>query len=236
MQRSTLNSEEFQDDSNRIVPYWKKPDGSVEPSNWPYPNPEENPDFSFIAAAGGIASTVNEMTKYMKMQLSMGEYAGGRLASKESFEKIQTMHIRRPEGYYGETGYGYGLSVTPDFLGHKMIGHGGSILVSTAYMAMIPDINAGVIMMGNSAKIPYEEIAESIFAIMMDKTPEDVIPPLCHICEWVFCVYIKHASPPFHFDTFDSLVCLIFTHASIYSTVYTLSRSYGFVLTLHHLD
>ena len=118
------------------------------------------------------------MTKYMKMQLSMGEYAGGRLASKESFEKIQTMHIRRPEGYYGETGYGYGLSVTPDFLGHKMIGHGGSILVSTAYMAMIPDINAGVIMMGNSAKIPYEEIAESIFAIMMNKTPEDVIPPL----------------------------------------------------------
>ncbi|MBD3204728.1 serine hydrolase [Candidatus Bathyarchaeota archaeon] len=178
MERSTLNSEEFRNDSNRIIPYWKKPDGSVEPSNWPYPNPEENPEFSFIAAAGGIASTVNEMTKYMKMHLSMGEYFGGRLASRDSFSKIQTMHIKRPEGYYGETGYGYGLSVTPDFLGHKMIGHGGSILVSTAYMAMIPDINAGVIMMGNSAKIPYEEIAESIFAILMDKKPEDVIPPL----------------------------------------------------------
>jgi CubicO group peptidase (beta-lactamase class C family) len=178
MERSTLNSKDFETDSNRIVPYWKKPDGTVEPSKWPYPNPEDNPEFSFIAAAGGVASTVNEMVKYINMQLDLGAFPKGKLASKESFEKIQTLHIKRPDGYYGETGYGYGLNITPNFLGHKMISHGGSILVSTAYMAMIPDLKAGVIMMGNSAKIPYEEIAESIFSIFIGKNPIDVIPPL----------------------------------------------------------
>jgi len=178
MERSTLNSKDFEADSNRIVPYWKKPNGSVEPSKWPYPNPGDNPEFSFIAAAGGIASSVNEMVKYINMQLNMGEHPDGKLASKESFEKIQTLHIRRADGYYGKTGYGYGLNITPDFLGHKMISHGGSILVSTAYMAMVPDLNAGVIMMGNSAKIPYEEIAEGVFSIFMGKDPIDVIPPL----------------------------------------------------------
>lgn len=178
MERTTLNSAEFEADPNHIVPHWKKPDGTVEPSRFPYPNPEDNLDFSFIAAAGGIASSVEEMTMYLNMQLEQGKHPGGILASKESFEKMQTLHVKRPDGYYGETGYGYGLSIIPDFLGHKMIDHGGSILVSTAYMAIIPDIKAGVVMMGNSAKIPYEEIAESIFAILMGKEPSAVIPSL----------------------------------------------------------
>lgn len=178
MKRSTLNSVEFEDDPNHIVPHWKKPDGLVVPSRFPYPNPEDNLEFSFIAAAGGIASSVNEMSKYLIMQLNLGEYPGGRLASKESFEKMHTLQIKRPNGYYGETGYGYGLGIKPDFLGHKMIEHGGSILVSTAYMAMIPDLKTGVVMMGNSAKIAYEEIADSVFAILMGKDPIYVVPSI----------------------------------------------------------
>ena len=178
MERTTLNIDEFEADSNHIIPHWKRPDGSVKPSRFPYPNPEDNPDFSFIAAAGGIASTVMEMTKYMNMQLNSGKYPGGMLASEEAFEQMQSIQIKRPDGYYGETGYGYGLNITTDFLGHKMISHGGSILVSTAYMALIPDIHVGVVMMGNSAKIPYEEIAESIFAFLLGKEPFEVIPSL----------------------------------------------------------
>ena len=176
MNRSTLNVAEFTADTNHIVPHWKKPDGSVEPSRFPYPNPEDNLDFSFIAAAGGIASSVNEMARYLNCQLSLGEYPGGSLASSDSFTQMQTLYINRPDGYYGENGYGYGLSVTPGFNGYKMVGHGGSILVSTAYMAFVPDLKAGVVMMGNSTNIPYEEIAESVFAIMMGKDPADAVP------------------------------------------------------------
>ena len=177
MRRSTMNTDEFNADPDHIVPHWKKPNGRVEPSRFPYPNPEDNPEFSFIAAAGGIASSVNEMTEYLKAQIDAGRSRGG-LLSEDSFKKIHTLHVRRPDGYYGLHGYGYGLDVTLDFLGHKMVGHGGSILVSTAYMAFIPDMGAGVVMMGNSAKLPYEEIAESVFATMMGREPSEAIPSI----------------------------------------------------------
>jgi CubicO group peptidase (beta-lactamase class C family) len=178
MSRSTLNIDEFYADPDHIVPHWKKPDGTVEPSRFPYPNPEDNLDFSFISAAGGIISSVNEMTRYLNAQIEKGAFPGSQLISKESFKEMQTLHIQRPDGYYGEYGYGYGLSITPDFLGYKMVSHSGSILVSTAYMAFLPELKMGAVMMGNSAKLPYEEIAESVFALLMGKDPSKVIPSL----------------------------------------------------------
>lgn len=178
MNRSTMDTDQFYHDPDHIVPYWKKPDGSVEPSRFPYPNPDKIPDFSFIAAAGGTASSVNEMTRYLNAQINKGEFPDGNLATEESFEKIQSLHIHRPEGYYGEHGYGYGLSIVPDFNGHKMVGHGGSILVSTAYMAFIPEEKAGVVMMGNSAKLPYEEIAECCLSILLGLEPKETAPSL----------------------------------------------------------
>lgn len=176
MTRSTMDIDRFYMDPDHIIPHWKKPDGSVEPSRFPYPNPEKIPDFSFIAAAGGIASSVNEMTKYLDVQINKGAYSESRLATEESFDRIQTLQIHRPNGYYGEQGYGYGLSIVPDFNGYKMIGHGGSILVSTAYMSFIPEAKIGVVMMGNSAKLPYEEIAESCLSILLGLDPKKAVP------------------------------------------------------------
>ncbi len=178
MTRSTLNTADFYADPDHIVPHWKKPDGTVEPSRFPYPNPDDNPGFSFIAAAGGIASSVNEMAKYLNAQIEKGAYPSGKLASAESFEEMQTLHIHRPDGYYGEYGYGYGLGITPDFHGHKMVSHGGSILVSTAYMAFLPDAQMGAIMMGNSASLPYEDIAEGAFAVLLGMDPYEAVPRL----------------------------------------------------------
>lgn len=178
MNRSTLNTDEFYADPDHIVPHWRKPDGTVEPSRFPYPNPEDNPRFSFIAAAGGIASSVNEMAKYLNAQIRKGSYPGGLLASIESFEEMQTLHIHRPDGYYGEHGYGYGLGITPDFHGHRMVSHGGSILVSTAYMAFLPDDDMGAIIMGNSASLPYEDIAEGVFAVLLGMDPIEAVPRL----------------------------------------------------------
>jgi len=177
MERTTLSLAAFQADPDHILPHLKVGD-DVEPSRFPYPDPDVNPGFSFITAAGGIVSSVNEMTRYLEAQIEKGKTGTGRLASEQSFDEMQQLHIHTPDGYYGETGYGYGLSITPDFLGHEMIGHGGSIAVSTAYMAFIPDLKVGVVMMGNSSGMSYSIIAESVFAILLGKKPEEVIPAL----------------------------------------------------------
>ena len=111
-------------------------------------------------------------------QIEKGQTGDDRLASEESFELMQQLHIRRADGYYGEHGYGYGWSITPDFFGHEMIAHGGSIVVSTAYMAFIPDLEAGVVMMGNSSGMSYPSIAESVLAILLGKDPAEAVPAL----------------------------------------------------------
>ena len=174
MKRSTLNTAEFNSDPNRITCYWKKPDGSVVPTEFPYPNPEDNLPFSFLAAAGGVTSSSNEMSLYIDALINKEPT----LISPESHEKMQTLHIRRPDGYYGEFGYGYGLCITPDFHGYKMVSHGGSILVSTAHMSMVPENKTGVIIMGNSSKVAYEAINESILSLLMGLDPEESTPEL----------------------------------------------------------
>jgi len=178
MTRSTLKTDVFNTDPNHIVPHWKKPDGSVEPSRFPYPNPEDNPDFSFIAAAGGITSSVNEMTKYLNAHINTGSYEGGRLAGRESFEQMHTFHTKRADSLYGEFGYGYGVGITPDFHGYKMISHGGSILVSTAHMSFIPKLKAGVVMMANSAAPPWGDIAEGVYCALLGLDPYEAVPSL----------------------------------------------------------
>jgi CubicO group peptidase (beta-lactamase class C family) len=177
MRRTTLSLAAFQDDPDHILPHLNTGDG-VEPSRFPYPNPDDNPEFSFITAAGGIVSSVNEMTRYLIAHIEKGRTETGRLASEESFERMQKLHIHRPDSYYGEYGYGYGLSITPDFFGAEMIGHGGSIAVSTAYMAFVPDLKIGVVMMGNSSGMGYSTIAESVLAILMGKDPAEALPAL----------------------------------------------------------
>ena len=98
------------------------------------------------------------------------------LITSESFELMQTLHIERDPGYYGKTGYGYGLGIVPDFHGRKLVAHGGSILVSTALMSTVPEEEIGVMVMGNSAKLPYEAINESILALLMGLDPVKSTP------------------------------------------------------------
>jgi hypothetical protein len=89
---------------------------------------------------------------------------------------MQTLQIREPDGYYGITGYGFGLGVTPDFLGEKLLDHGGSIIVSTAHVSLVPSQKIGVVMMGNSGGMSYGMIAEAVLAILMGKDPAEAVP------------------------------------------------------------
>ena len=175
MTRSTLDTAALFKDDDHLVPHRRGKDGP-EATPFPYPNPADNPGFSFLSAAGGIASSVNEMARYLNAHIEQGRYPGGRLASPEAFALMQTMQIETGDGYYGKTGYGYGLSITPGFLGHKMISHGGSISVSTAHMAFIPGLKIGIVMMGNGPGMAYGRVAESVFALMTGLDPDDALP------------------------------------------------------------
>jgi CubicO group peptidase (beta-lactamase class C family) len=175
MKRSTFDTAAVFRDPDHLVPH-RKGKTAPEATPFPYPNPEDNPGFSFLSAAGGIVSSANEMARYVNAQIAQGSFPGGRLARAEAFASMQAVQIQTGEGYYGKVGYGYGLGVVPGFLGHKLVSHGGSISVSTAHMAFVPDLGLGVVMMGNGPGMAYGSIAESVFALLMGQDPDEVLP------------------------------------------------------------
>lgn len=175
MKRSTLNTAALFADPDHLVPHRRGKD-APEPAPFPYPNPEDNPGFSFLAAAGGIASSANEMARYVAALIGQGRHQGGRLANPESFAQMQALQIETGPGYFGRTGYGFGVNVTPDFLGHKLVSHGGSIVVSTAHMAFLPDVGIGIVMLGNGPGMAYGTIAESVLALMLGQDPDVALP------------------------------------------------------------
>jgi len=178
MKRTTFSKEQFEKDPDRITPYWKKPDGTLTATGFPYPNVADNPDFSFVAAAGGIISSVKELTNWLNVNIEKGRFRDKQILSPESIEEIQQIYIEEPRGYFGREGYGYGWGVTEDFLGFKMVSHGGSILVSTANLAFIPELKIGVAMASNTAGFPYATAAQGVFATLMGKDPSEVVPVL----------------------------------------------------------
>ncbi len=178
MERTTLVKDEYIRDPNRMTPHWKKTDGTVEPTEFPYPNVTDNPDFSFIAAAGGIISSVVELTRYLRLNLEGGTIDGTRILSPESLDMMHTLHAHRAPTAYGKHGYGYGWGITPDFLGHKLVHHGGSILVSTGHLALLPHIDVGVALAANSLAMPHSAIAEGVLATLLGKNPWESIPAL----------------------------------------------------------
>ena len=178
MTRTTFSKAEFEGDADRMTPYIKDKEGRLVPSKFPYPEVRSNPEFSFIAAAGGLLSSVRELTNYLMMNINEGRFGDAMLLSPELMEEMQKVQIERPPTYFGRNGYGYGWFVAEDFLGHKLVSHGGSILVSTAYLAFIPEEKLGVAMASNAMGFPYAPVAQGIFAALMGEDPEEVIPVL----------------------------------------------------------
>lgn len=184
MARTTFDVAAAQADPDHAVFHRKTATGANEPAPFPYPNPVDNPAFSFLSAAGGLFSSVNELARYVQLHLAPGSTPAPPLLSPASFAQMHTAHMPRPaqnplpDGSFDQQGYGYGLAITPRFFGHKLVAHDGSVVVSTAALAFMPELNAGVVMMGNGAGMPYATIAQSVFALLLGKEPAAVLPAL----------------------------------------------------------
>ena len=178
MERTTLSKADYMKDPDRMTPYRRDKDGKPVPTEFPYPNVADNPEFAFIAAAGGIISSVRELTRYLSMNINMGKYEGEELVSRELMEEMQRPHAERSRNLYGSYGYGFGWGITENFLGAKMVTHGGSILVSTAHLALVPEHKIGIAMASNIAGFPHAAIAQGALAVLMGYDPEEAVPTL----------------------------------------------------------
>ncbi|RLG45006.1 MAG: serine hydrolase [Thermoproteota archaeon] len=168
MKRSYFHKEEVEKDPDVAVPYIVAKNGERIPSTYP---------FGAILSDGGLISSVVDMAKYVKMFINYGESDGERIASEYSIKEMMTPRIRLPHEPFISKGvryYGYGLGIRPDFFGYNLIGHGGSVLVSTAYMGFIPEKGIGVVILANGSGYPLSYIGEYTLALLLGKDPMEL--------------------------------------------------------------
>ena len=122
---------------------------------------------------GGLFSTVGELAAYLRYHLSGGEPLsdGTQLVDPDLLARAHEGHVDTPAGPYG---YGWR---TREIAGTTLIGHGGSIMVSTAYVGFLPEEGLGVAIACNVGARPHPtQVAEGIVALLRDEDPAEAVP------------------------------------------------------------
>lgn len=164
MDRSFFRKEDVDADANVATPYIITRNGEPKKSVFPYG----------IYADGGLISNVIDLSHYIIMYLNRGKYDGNTLASSASIEDMEKPRVKIPLQVFGGESYGYGLSIIPNFFGYKLVGHGGSVLVYTAYIGYIPEKRVGVALLANGSGYPLSQIGLYTLALLLDKNPEEL--------------------------------------------------------------
>ena len=167
MHRSTFLEEIFEKDEDKMTAYLAEEDKPIV---------KTHPFDQFIYAAGGLLSSVNEFTNFLFMLLNKGKFEDTQIINSKSLDEMFAIHINTPSVYWGRSGYGFGLAISEDFLGYKLISHGGSTGLSSAHFAFIPELNIGVVSAANVGNSPSALISQTVLSLLLDKNPEEVIP------------------------------------------------------------
>lgn len=174
MNNTIFSRESFSKHEDTAQPYLINSDGERIPFPYLYGN---------VYSDGNIISNVLDLIKYIKLYLNEKPD----IIDKKSLNNMMKPHIPLPsQKIYSKkqgnvsvnfnTGesidyYGYGLINTPDFYGHKKIGHGGSMLVSTGQIDFIPQKDIGVALLANGSGYPLKNISKYILAQLLGEDP-----------------------------------------------------------------
>lgn len=136
-----------------------------------------------LNAAGGIYSSVYDMSKWAIMQMNDGKYGDGlnqQLFSKAVHNDMWTIHTVLPVGpstTYNTNFSGYGLGwFISDEMGHKVVTHTGGLLGMVTQFTLIPDMKLGIIVFTNQQSgAAFQSITNSIKDAYFDIKGKDRI-------------------------------------------------------------
>ncbi|TYC75644.1 serine hydrolase [Stappia sp. BW2] len=143
---------------DRAIPHSRDGDGFA-------PLFQRDPDEQ--SPAGGVSSTVNDLTIWLKMLLANGEHAGTQLIAPEALLPALSPQSfsDRPQSPDARSGfYGYGFNVGTDPSGRVRIGHSGAFLLGAGTcFAMIPSLDLGIVVLTNAAPVGAAEAIAASF-------------------------------------------------------------------------
>ena len=164
MTRTFFSRKDVETDLDVATPYIITRDEECKKSTYTYS----------LSSDGGLISNALDMTHYITMYLNRGRYETKTILAAESVSEMERPRVPIPLQALGGEGYGFGLSIVPDFYGCKLVGHGGSVLVSTAYMGYLPEKNIGITLLANGAGYQLSQIGQYGLALMLGEGPEEL--------------------------------------------------------------
>jgi CubicO group peptidase (beta-lactamase class C family) len=167
MNRSTFLEEDVKRDKDVATPYVTNKEGVKVATRYPYGQ---------MLADGGLMSNAGDMARFAETLLNGGELDGVRVASSETIRSMMEPKIRTVEepvpGACPQS-YGYGMRVKEGFLGHNLAYHSGSVYGSSAYICLVPDEDAAVVILANGGYF-LEDMGEYAMALLLGREPEEV--------------------------------------------------------------
>ncbi len=127
-----------------------------------------------IGSDGALVSTVSDLARYLRLFLNRG----APLIAPETFATMVAPRVALPhapalpEGE-GQGSYAYGLMIQP-LGGRTLIGHGGSVLVYTAYLGFIPEEGLGVALLANGSGYPLGQLAQVALLFLLGEDFADL--------------------------------------------------------------
>lgn len=166
MERATFDPNALKNDTDAMTGY-KAGSDDEPPEAKPFPLPELD------RPAGGMIASVRDLAIFLRAMMTDGSIDGSRVCSSHAINRLQVGRTVRQTYLDGSTEqYGYGWIRRP--LGSdELIGHGGSVLVSTAYAGYLADDRVGVVLACNTSTEPHTgELGAAILALAtgQDKT------------------------------------------------------------------
>ncbi len=129
-------------------------------------NYEETTDLFASAGAGGIYTTVGDLTKWI------GNYLNPELGDKTLIEKMTTPYVLNSGK---KTNYGFGLTIDKQN-GLDRFQHGGADVSHRSQFMVFPTVRGAVVCLSNNAAISQEipsKVAELFFADVMEIKNDD---------------------------------------------------------------
>jgi CubicO group peptidase (beta-lactamase class C family) len=121
-------------------------------------------------AASSATSTAADMSKFMLMFLNKGAYNGKQILKPETVEEIFKRSMVSKIDFSDlppisdKTGFYYGLGVgSYDYAGHQIIEKGGALAGVRTILVLVPDKNAGIVVLANLNLTAFPEAVRAYF-------------------------------------------------------------------------
>ena len=166
MQATSFTAEAIEAAENHTHGYRWTPDETVEV---PF-----EPIFPYnFGAAGCINSNIEDMSRWVRLQLGEGSFEGQRLVSAENLAFTRTPKVAiKEDGLYA---LGWSVQITP---GGRVVWHNGGTYSYGAYVGLLLEQDVGIIILTNAQNVGFPD---AVGAWLVDQLLDN--PPVDHVAQ-----------------------------------------------------